>query len=76
MIKSVRHTGIVVRDLEKAANFYRALGFIDSNHALEEGKFINQVTGLLNAKLEMLSEASSYLNGAIIPVEGGNRLGS
>ena len=54
MIKSVRHTGIVVRDLEKAANFYRALGFIDSNQALEEGKFIDQVTGLLNAKLEWI----------------------
>lgn len=54
MIKSVRHTGIVVRDLEKAANFYRALGFIDSNKASEEGKFIDQVTGLLNAKLEWI----------------------
>ena len=54
MIKSVRHTGVVVRDLEKAANFYRALGFIDSNQAIEEGKFIDQVTGLINTKLEWI----------------------
>jgi catechol 2,3-dioxygenase-like lactoylglutathione lyase family enzyme len=32
MIRSVRHTGIVVRDLEKTANFYRALGFIDDKN--------------------------------------------
>ena len=54
MIKSIRHTGIVVRNLEKVANFYRALGFIDSNQAIEEGKFIDQVTGLKNTKLEWI----------------------
>ena len=52
MINSVRHTGIVVRDLEKAVNFYRALGFIDFNNAIEEGQFIDQVTGLTGIKLE------------------------
>jgi catechol 2,3-dioxygenase-like lactoylglutathione lyase family enzyme len=54
MIRSVRHTGIVVRNLEKTANFYRALGFVDDNRALEEGEFIDQVTGLKNTKLEWL----------------------
>jgi len=54
MIRSVRHTGIVVRDLEKTANFYRALGFVDDNQALEEGEFIDQVTGLENTKLEWI----------------------
>ena len=52
MIKSVRHTGIVVRDLIKTANFYRALGFVDDNKASEQGEFIDQVTGLKNTKLE------------------------
>jgi catechol 2,3-dioxygenase-like lactoylglutathione lyase family enzyme len=52
MIKSIRHTGIVVRDLERASNFYRAIGFIDSNKAIEEGNFIDQVTGLKHTKLE------------------------
>ena len=54
MIRSVRHTGIVVRNLEKTANFYRALGFVDDNRAIEEGEFIDQVTGLKNTKLEWL----------------------
>jgi catechol 2,3-dioxygenase-like lactoylglutathione lyase family enzyme len=54
MIKSIRHTGIVVRNIEEAANFYRALGFIDSNKDIEEGEFIDQVTGLKNTKLEWI----------------------
>lgn len=54
MIKSVRHTGIVVRDIEKAANFYRALGFIDYKKATEKGEFIDQVTGLKDTKLEWI----------------------
>jgi catechol 2,3-dioxygenase-like lactoylglutathione lyase family enzyme len=54
MINSVRHTGVVVRDLEKSAIFYRSLGFIDFKHALEQGKFIDQVTGLNNTKLEWI----------------------
>ena len=54
MIKSVRHTGIVVRDLDKTANFYRAIGFVDDNQAIEEGEFIDQVTGLKKTKLEWI----------------------
>ena len=54
MIISTRHTGIVVRDLEITANFYRVLGFIDDNQAVEEGEFIDQVTGLKNTKLEWI----------------------
>ena len=46
MITSVRHTGIVVRDLIKTTNFYRALGFVEDNRASEQGAFIDQVTGL------------------------------
>ena len=63
MIKSIRHTGIVVRNIEEAANFYRALGFIDSNKAIEEGEFIDKVTGLKNTKLEWikLKAADGYL---------------
>jgi predicted enzyme related to lactoylglutathione lyase len=52
MIKNIRHTGIVVRDLAKMSKFYRSLGFIDDNSALEEGSFIEQVTGIKNVKLE------------------------
>jgi len=52
MIRSVRHTGIVVRDLEKSTEFYCALGFVKDNQAIEEGNFIDTVVGLQNTKLE------------------------
>jgi catechol 2,3-dioxygenase-like lactoylglutathione lyase family enzyme len=52
MIKAVRHTGIVVRDLEKSAKFYCALGFVEDNRAIEVGDFIDTVVGLQNTKLE------------------------
>ena len=54
MINSIIHAGIVVRDLERAADFYRSLGFVDSNSATEEGDFIDQVTGLKGTKLEWI----------------------
>ena len=52
MIKAVRHTGIVVRDLEKMVNFYCELGFIVNNKSNEQGSFIDQVTGLKEADLD------------------------
>ena len=39
MIKAVRHTGIVVRDLYESVKFYRALGFVEDNRDIEEGVF-------------------------------------
>ena len=54
MISSIRHSGIVVRDLQRVADFYRSLGFIDANSEKEEGDFIEQVTGLKGAKLEWI----------------------
>jgi catechol 2,3-dioxygenase-like lactoylglutathione lyase family enzyme len=52
MIKAVRHTGVVVRDLEKSTEFYCALGFVEDNQAIEEGDFIDTVVGMQNVKLE------------------------
>ena len=52
MIKAVRHSGIIVRDLEKSAKFYLALGFNEDNRAIEEGNFIDTVFGLKHTKLE------------------------
>jgi len=54
MIKSVRHTGIVVEDLEKMSDFYIALGFTNFSKAVEEGEFIDKVTGLIKTKLEWI----------------------
>lgn len=52
MIKAVRHTGIVVSDLEKSKEFYCALGFVEDNRAIEKGDFIDTVVGFQNTKLE------------------------
>ena len=52
MIRSVRHTGIVVRNLKESVEFYCALGFVEDNRDLEEGVFISTVVGLQNTKLE------------------------
>ena len=54
MIRGIRHSGIVVRDLEKSANFYRMLGFVNNKNAIEQGLFIDQVTGLKDVKLEWI----------------------
>jgi lactoylglutathione lyase len=54
MIENIRHTGIVTHDLAKMAKFYRLLGFVDDGSAIEEGYFIEQVTGIKNVKLEWI----------------------
>ena len=58
MIKNVRHTGIVVHDLEKMSAFYRQLGFVDESRAIEEGAFVEQVVNIPNVKLEWLKMKS------------------
>ena len=52
MIKAVRHTGVVVRDLEKSVEFYCELGFVEDNRAIEESDFIDTVVGFKNTTLE------------------------
>ena len=52
MIKSVRHAGIVVRDLKKSMEFYCSLGFVEHSKAIEESDFIDTVVGLQNTKVE------------------------
>ena len=52
MIKAVRHTGIVVRNLDESVNFYCELGFVEDNRDFEEGGFIVTVVGLQNTKLQ------------------------
>lgn len=54
MINAVRHTGVVVRELDKSKDFYCALGFIEENQAIEEGDFIDEVVGLQNVKIEWI----------------------
>ena len=52
MIAGVRHTGIVVKNLEATRDFYLALGFTIQSQAQETGSFIEQVTGLAKVKLQ------------------------
>ena len=52
MIRNTRHTGLVVRDLERAIAFYEALGLTVWKHELESGPFIDTVVGIPGARLE------------------------
>lgn len=52
VLSSFRHTGLVVRDVNKAQAFYTALGFTEVARDIESGYFIEQVTGFEGAKLE------------------------
>jgi len=52
MIKNVRHTGLVVCDIDRAIGFYSALGFTLWRRETETGAFIEQVTGISGVRLE------------------------
>ena len=52
MIIKTRHTGLVVKDLNKSIKFYETLGLKLWKRELEKGKFISQVVGLDNAEIE------------------------
>ena len=52
MITKLRHTGIVVRNLETAIAFYEMMGFKIWKRELEQGRFLGNVVGLENARVE------------------------
>ena len=52
MLNNIRHTGIVVRDLNKAISFYEGLGFSIDNRQIENGLYIDQIVGLDNVSIE------------------------
>lgn len=45
MIRGVRHTGIVVRDLAKAVRFYSEFGFAEYARNIEPSPFIDKLLG-------------------------------
>lgn len=52
MIKDIRHTGIVVIDLEESLHFYRdLLGFQIAKQMEESGKYIDNISSLHNVKV-------------------------
>jgi catechol 2,3-dioxygenase-like lactoylglutathione lyase family enzyme len=52
MIKNIRHTGIVVNDLEASLHFYRDLfGFKFAKQMKESGDYIDNISSLRNIKV-------------------------
>ncbi|MBA3017197.1 VOC family protein [Patescibacteria group bacterium] len=59
MIKDIRHTGIVVIDLEASLYFYRdLLGFHVEKNIQEAGNFIDNILSLRNVKLTTVKMTS------------------
>ncbi len=52
MISNLRHTGIVVNNLDKCLNFYLNIGFCEVSREIETGSYIDNLVGLNNVKLE------------------------
>jgi len=59
MINDIRHTGIVVADLETSLHFYRdLLGFRVAKQMKEAGKYIDTVLSLRNVKVTTVKLSS------------------
>lgn len=52
MILGIRHSGLVVRDLERSLTFYLALGLTLWKREVENSPFISTVVGIQNVTLE------------------------
>lgn len=53
MLKGIRHTGLVVRDIEKSLQFYeKLLGFKVVLRETEKGPYIDKLVNIENAELE------------------------
>jgi len=57
MISNLRHTGIVVNNLDKCLNFYLSIGFHEVSREIETGSYIDNLVGLNNVKLECVKLA-------------------
>jgi len=54
-MKAIRHTGIVISNLEKSLHFYRdLLGLKIERDMLEEGEFIDSISNLKNVKVRTI----------------------
>ena len=59
MIKNIRHTGIVVSDMERSLEFYRdLLGLNVVKDFEEEGEYIDKISGLSGVKVWMIKLAA------------------
>lgn len=58
-MKAIRHTGIVVRDMERSLEFYRDfLGLKEVKDFREEGEYIDKISGLSGVKVWMIKLAA------------------
>ena len=65
MMKGIRHTGIVVKDLNKALHFYQdLLGLKIVKDKVETGPYIDKILSLENAKVRTIKMAAE--NGDLI----------
>lgn len=59
-MKAIRHTGIVVHDLEKALHFYRdILGLKVQREMVETGEYINNLFALKGARVKTVKMSAS-----------------
>ena len=52
MVVNTRHTGIVVKDIDRAIHFYEGMGMTIQARMVEEGPYIDTLIGLTNTCLE------------------------
>lgn len=65
MMPSLRHVGLVVRDIDKSIQFYSdIIGLKLLTRAVEEGEFIENVVGVKDVKLEWAKLTTA--NGLIV----------
>ncbi|GMA32980.1 glyoxalase [Litorihabitans aurantiacus] len=53
-VRSFEHVGVVVEDLDAAADFFVLLGFERGEKAEVRGEWVDRVTGLRGVELEMI----------------------
>lgn len=51
-IKGVRHTGLVVRNLERSLKFYELLGLKIYKREIEKGEYIDALVGIKDVEVE------------------------
>ena len=52
MVLSIRHTGLVVREIERSIKFYLGLGFVLWQRTVRDGPYIDQLVGIPGVTLE------------------------
>ena len=62
-MKAIRHTGIVITNLEKSLPFYRdVLGLKIQRDVMEQGEFIDRISGLKNVKVRTIKMSADAGN--------------